>query len=237
MSDLILTERSNITAIADAVRNKTGSTGEMTLDGITSGINSIQTGVDLPELTNEGTASDMLVGKQLIDDEGNVITGSMPNNGTISSTMDGISIKSVSIPSGYTSGGTVSLDNTIDNEVSEQTNLIAQIMDKVENLPEASNGDSESNVQTATVTVNTMGGTLLTYVGIDGISTISFAAKDINVVVPSICYAKSTTGYMSPASISGNVEILWGSPMSAYIFSLTGDASISVSTQGSDSGS
>lgn len=32
-------------------------------------------GVELPELTNEATAADMLSGKQLIDDEGNVITG------------------------------------------------------------------------------------------------------------------------------------------------------------------
>lgn len=34
-------------------------------------------GVDLPELTNEGTAVDLAIGKQLIDSEGNVVTGTI----------------------------------------------------------------------------------------------------------------------------------------------------------------
>lgn len=55
------------------------------------------------------------------------VTGSMKNNGAISSTMDGINTKSITIPSGYTSGGTISLDSTIDTEVDEQTDLITQI--------------------------------------------------------------------------------------------------------------
>ena len=42
------------------------------------------------------------------------ITGSMTNNGAISATIDGITVTSYSVPSGYTSGGTVSLDNTIE---------------------------------------------------------------------------------------------------------------------------
>ena len=42
------------------------------------------------------------------------ITGSMTNNGAISATIDGITTTSYSVPSGYTSGGTVSLDNTIE---------------------------------------------------------------------------------------------------------------------------
>ena len=99
--------------------------------------------VELPDLTNEGSTSDLLSGKELIDQEGKIITGSMSNNGTITSTMDGINIKSVSIPEGYTSGGTVSLDNTIDNEVNDQADLIAQIKSIVDNLPEAGSGSVE----------------------------------------------------------------------------------------------
>lgn len=44
MADLIATERSNIVAIADAVRNKTGESGDLTIGGIISGINSIEGG-------------------------------------------------------------------------------------------------------------------------------------------------------------------------------------------------
>lgn len=86
-----------------------------------------EAGTDLPELSNEAVASELLSGKQLIDDEGNVVTGTMSNNGAINKTMDGINTKSITISKGYTTGGTVSLDNTIDNEVNTQGNLMSQI--------------------------------------------------------------------------------------------------------------
>lgn len=41
MNDIILTERSNIVAIANAVRNKTGKTKNMNLGEIIEAINSI----------------------------------------------------------------------------------------------------------------------------------------------------------------------------------------------------
>lgn len=89
-------------------------------------------GVELPTLSNEGSASDLMSGKQLIDQNGNVVTGNIANNGAITSTMDGIETKSVVIPAGYTTGGTVNLDNTIENEVNEQADLIAQITTALE---------------------------------------------------------------------------------------------------------
>lgn len=45
---------------------------------------------------------------------GKKITGSMPNNGSTSATMDGLTTTSVVIPAGYTSGGTVSLTSDIE---------------------------------------------------------------------------------------------------------------------------
>lgn len=45
---------------------------------------------------------------------GEKITGTMPNNGATSKTIDGLSVTSVSIPAGYTSGGTVSLTSDIE---------------------------------------------------------------------------------------------------------------------------
>lgn len=45
---------------------------------------------------------------------GEKITGSMPNNGGVSATMDGLTATSVVIPAGYTSGGTVSLTSDIE---------------------------------------------------------------------------------------------------------------------------
>ena len=39
----------------------------------------------------------------------------MPNNGGMTTTMDGLTVTSVSIPAGYTSGGTVSLTSDIED--------------------------------------------------------------------------------------------------------------------------
>lgn len=43
------------------------------------------------------------------------LEGTMPNNGDVSDTMDGLTVDSITIPAGYTSGGTISLDDTIAN--------------------------------------------------------------------------------------------------------------------------
>lgn len=49
------------------------------IDAMAPLIEAIQTGITLPTLANEGAAADLLSGKQLIDDEGNIVTGSMPS--------------------------------------------------------------------------------------------------------------------------------------------------------------
>lgn len=126
-------------------------------------------GVELPELSNQATASELLLNKELIDQEGNIVTGAMPNNGTISSTIDGINTKSVTIPLGYTSGGTVSLTDDIDNEVDEQADLIAQIKSTVDSLPEADSGGSSANIGICTVTITeqSRGHAYVMYTGIN----------------------------------------------------------------------
>ena len=42
-------------------------------------IQAIETGIQLPTLTNPGTAADLLAGKELIDQDGNQLTGTMPS--------------------------------------------------------------------------------------------------------------------------------------------------------------
>lgn len=46
--------------------------------------------------------------------DGAKVTGTMPNNGATSATMDGLTTTFVTIPAGYTSGGSVSLTNDIE---------------------------------------------------------------------------------------------------------------------------
>ncbi len=59
-------------------------------------------------------ASDVLANKIFVDDEGNVTAGTMPNNGALAGTIDGITATTYAVPAGYTSGGTVSLTSDIE---------------------------------------------------------------------------------------------------------------------------
>lgn len=62
----------------------------------------------------DATAADVLDGKKIVDADGTVVTGTMANNGDVSATFDGLTTTSVTIPAGYTSGGTVSLTADIE---------------------------------------------------------------------------------------------------------------------------
>lgn len=59
--------------------------------------------------------ADVLDGKFIVLADGSKVEGTMANNGAISKTIDGLTQTSVDIPAGYTSGGTVSLTDDIEN--------------------------------------------------------------------------------------------------------------------------
>lgn len=60
------------------------------------------------------TAPHVLDGDKFVDAEGALVDGTMPNNGAVEETIDGLTTTSVVIAAGYTSGGTVSLTNAIE---------------------------------------------------------------------------------------------------------------------------
>lgn len=70
------------------------------------------------DVTNaDAVAGNILAGKKAVlnvDGDAELVTGSMTNNGAISGTIDGLTVTSYIVPSGYTSGGTVSLTNDIE---------------------------------------------------------------------------------------------------------------------------
>lgn len=59
-------------------------------------------------------AADVLDGKYIVDATGKKLEGSMPNNGATGGSIDGLTSTSLTIPAGYTSGGTVSLTDDIE---------------------------------------------------------------------------------------------------------------------------
>lgn len=60
-------------------------------------------------------AADVLTGKVIVDATGKPVPGTMPNNGALSLTFDGLTNTSVAIPAGYTSGGTASMTSDIED--------------------------------------------------------------------------------------------------------------------------
>ena len=62
-------------------------------------------------------AADVLTGKKIVSSTGTVVTGSMPNNGATGGSIDGLTTTSVTIPAGYTTGGTVSLTSDIEDSL------------------------------------------------------------------------------------------------------------------------
>lgn len=101
-------------------------------------------------------AGDVLDGKKYVNSSGTLTSGTMPNNGAISKTMDGLDTKSVYIPAGYTSGGTVSLTGDIDNIADTQADKIAQIKTALEGKA-AGGGGGGASVETCTVTYEDYG--------------------------------------------------------------------------------
>lgn len=63
-------------------------------------------------------AAQVLTGYKIVDAAGAAVDGSMPDNGAISATIDGLTATSYTVDAGYTSGGTVSLTSDIEDALS-----------------------------------------------------------------------------------------------------------------------
>lgn len=64
-------------------------------------------------------ANDVLTGKMFVAKDGSTTAGTMPNNGAIDKEIDGLIESETTIPEGYTSGGTVSLSDSIEKALQE----------------------------------------------------------------------------------------------------------------------
>lgn len=107
-------------------------------------------GVDLPTLTNEGTDADLLSGKQLIDQNGNIVTGTIPSQAAKTVTPSEKSQTAVS--SGVYTTGTITVGAIPDgymvgNEISAQDTLIAQIVSALEGKTGSSGGSGSTSME------------------------------------------------------------------------------------------
>ena len=106
----ITTETKTVTP-TKATQNITPTSGKV-LSKVT--VNAIPAAYqDVTKVT--AAAANVLDGMFIVDATGAVIEGTMANNGSTSASIDGLTTTSVSIPAGYTTGGTVSLTSDIED--------------------------------------------------------------------------------------------------------------------------
>ena len=117
-------ETTELVKIANAIRVKTGSNEQIALKDMPDKIRSIEGGgIYLPELEFEGSSVDLLAGKQLIDSEGNIVTGTIPTTTqatpTISVNSAGKITATASQSAGYVEAGTKTATHQLDVQAAQ----------------------------------------------------------------------------------------------------------------------
>ena len=112
MADKVLCEKNDLVAVANAIRSKNGTTNTYKVNQLASAVENISSGTTLPTLSNPGSAADLRSGKQLIDQSGNKITGTLATvtQATPSITVNsaGLITASTTQSAGYVASGTKS---------------------------------------------------------------------------------------------------------------------------------
>lgn len=117
MADFVIMPIEDYRRACEAVRTKTGGTEDITSGELEAQILSIETGVRLPVLVSPGAAAQLLEGYQLIDQDGNIVDGSMPvvelNTPFINVDEVGKITAIVEQAKGYVEGGTKEATRTL----------------------------------------------------------------------------------------------------------------------------
>lgn len=106
-------------SITPETRTATPTKSKQTISPSTGKVLSTVTVEAIPDEYQDVTgvtafAADVLEGKVIVDSTGEEITGTMPDNGDSNYEINGLTVTSVEIPTGYTSGGTVALTSDIE---------------------------------------------------------------------------------------------------------------------------
>lgn len=201
----IITDKSNIIAIANAVRNKTGNNKGMSLNGI---IDEITFGrFNLPELKNEGTAEDLVLGKELINDEGEVVTGTNPyakveTDAVVDEQTDIIN-QIASVLEGKASGDGVELPELTNPGTAADLVIGKELIDGNGNVVVGTHECSDPVLQSKTITPSTTQQNVTPDNGYDGLSKVTVNG-DANLVPENIISGKSIFGVVGSAIAGGD---------------------------------
>lgn len=104
MGQIYKIQEETLTGIADSIRKITGKTEPIKVEDISIEIETELSSPKLPTLENEGTANDLISGKELIDDDGNIVTGTFTLDSELT-TQDNLIAQIQTALEGKVSGG------------------------------------------------------------------------------------------------------------------------------------
>jgi hypothetical protein len=260
-----MTVNSKMTALADEIRELSGSTSKKSIDDMASDVGSANTevasqaeliaqittalegkasnsgGVILPTLDNPATASDILSGKEAIDESGNKITGSIATKTSSNLTASGAT---VTVPAGYyasnatktiTSGSTKTPATTVTKNPTISVNTSGLITASVSGTQNVTPTVSAGYVSSGTAGTITVSGSATKQLTTQAAKTITPSTSSQTAVAKNVY----TTGAVTVAAIPSNYEDV-GTETSAYTTKLesleTAVAALETELQGKASG-
>lgn len=165
-------------------------------------------GVDLPELSNPGTAADLLSGKELIDGDGNKVTGTIATKTSANLTASGAT---VTVPAGYyasqatksvATGSTKTPATTVTKNPTISVNSSGLITASV----------SGTQSVTPTVTAGYVSSGTAGTITVSGSATKQLTTQAAKTITPStssqtaVASGRYTTGNITVAAIPSNYE-------------------------------
>ena len=213
MADKVLCEKSDLVAVANAIRSKNGTTNTYKVNQLADAVENISSGTTLPTLSNPGSAADLRSGKQLIDQSGNKITGTLATvtQATPSITVNsaGLITASATQSAGYVASGTKSATKqlttksaaTITPGTSNQTIAAGTYLTGAQTIKGDSNlvaGNIKSGVSIFGVRGN--------YVG-SGSGSTNLQDKSVTITANGTTKVNADSGYNGLSSVNVTVSI------------------------------
>ena len=200
-----------MTSLADAVRGKSGVSGKLSIEAMTSAVNSIVinqgSDIDLSGVTV--TADKLLAGIVAVDGSGNKVTGNIPD---VSLSQDG---NTVSIEAGYTAGGSITV--TGGGDTPSYPNAAVSVSGNIVTITEGLIGAQQVTIPESVITETGESVTIgIGYIGEEKVYQLSSGTSGNSVVFGYV----NVEGKIQPYDFETYPPSMTGEPFEAELHTL-----------------